>query len=63
MTYQLVTIEIKIKKRKLYTPNCNNVVIEKSKKQKAKIIGINKPNLIFHCSQILYVNEKYNINE
>ena len=32
-----------------HTPNCDNVVIVKSKKAKSQI-GINKPNLNFHCS-------------
>ena len=44
------------------TPNCNNVVIEKSKKAKSQI-GINQGNLNFDCSQILYMNEKCNVNE
>ena len=40
-----------------YTPNCNNVVIKKAKTQ------IRKGNLNLHCFQILYMNEKYNVNE
>ena len=46
----------------MYTPTCNNVVIEKSKEQKSQI-GINQGNLNFYRSQILYMNEKYNVNE